>query len=216
MNRSSAFESDDLVRAFSARSAPPPHDGVCPGADDIYEAAAGRLDEERRLAIVDHLAGCPDCACAWQLAAELQPASGSRTSSRRSLHPGWLAAAASVALVVGAGVLLVRLDESPVPGYREAAGTAGPETRLSQSHLPRDDFRLRWSAGPEGASYTVRVTDADLTPLFVRAGLEATEVRVPPESLAGAAAGEALLWQVDMRLPGGNVVASPTYQVELR
>lgn len=219
MKRSPADDTADLAKAFSAREQPAPADRDCPAAADIYEAAAGRLSAPERLRIVDHLTGCAVCARAWRLAAELHTGETDSAAVRHSWRGNsWLlAAAASVVVVLGAALFLAQPDpQVPDPGFRDGGTPRAPESLLERPVLPREDFRLRWSEGPPGVTYTVRITDAELEPVLVESALAATELRVPPEALKDVEPGERLYWQVEMRMHGGGEVVSPTFTVEVR
>jgi hypothetical protein len=216
MNEQRAEEVEFLVHGFAAREPVLPLRQDCPDPADIYEAAAGRLDHELRLRIVDHVTICAECARAWRLAADLQPA---RRAAQKARFPvrtlGMLAAAASI--VVAAGVFfMMEPPEQTLPGYRDGGSLAAPESRVEQSVMPRDEFRLRWSPGPAGATYTLRLTDATLTPVLVETGIAASEFEVPREALDNLDSGSRLYWQVEVRLASGEQAASPTYPVVLR
>ena len=75
---------------------------------------------------------------------------------------------------------------------------------------------LRWSAGPEGARYDVRVTDTALRAIAGAAALSEPEYQVPLESLADLADGDRILWQVETVLPDGSRSTSETFSARIR
>jgi hypothetical protein len=216
MNEQRAEEVEFLVHGFAAREPVLPLRQDCPDPADIYEAAAGRLEHEQRLRIVDHATVCAECARAWRLAADLQPVRRAALEVRfPARRLGMLAAAASVVVAAGVFFILQPAQQTP-PGYRDGGSLAAPESRLEQSVMPRDAFRLRWSPGPPGATYTLRLTDTTLTPVLVETGIAASEFEVPREALDSLDSGSRLYWQVEMRLAGGTRAVSPTYPVVLQ
>jgi hypothetical protein len=131
-------------------------------------------------------------------------------------RPLVLAAAAAVLLVASMSVIqYVRPWGAPAPEYREAPGNvivALPDS----AQLPRDACRLRWSAAPAGARYTVRVAAEDLTTVARATDLETPEYVVPVSALSQIPTGGRIVWQVDATLPDGRVIASPTFVTTLK
>ncbi|HEU5135762.1 MAG TPA: hypothetical protein VFU13_11505 [Steroidobacteraceae bacterium] len=204
-------ELETLARAFAARQGR--HDpSACPPAEQLFEAASGGLDRERRFAIVDHVSKCAECAEAWRLAMELgaRPASRVGESARAKL-PRY-AAAASVMVAVGLTAYFVRPGYEQPPQYRDVANGQAPVSRIGE-RLSRRQFVLRWSAGPEGSTYAVRLTTADLVLVFEKQDITGVELAVPAAMLEKVPAGEPLLWQVEVHLPNGQRVTSQTFVV---
>jgi hypothetical protein len=216
-------EFERLSRAFAAREqSRPQHD--CPDADELFEAAAGTLQTERRLAIIDHVSRCAECTQAWRLASELGvrpvaaasaamggPIPQARSASMRIRR---FAFAASAIVAVGLVTYLVVPVDNGTPQYRDVVDPLAPVSQTPGS-LPRDRFVLRWSPGPQGTTYSVRLSTADLAPIPVRSEVATTELTVPTELLANVKPGQDLLWQVEARLPNGRRVVSETYAVRL-
>ena len=100
------------------------------------------------------------------------------------------------------------------PQYRQASDPLAA-TSTTTSRLPRERFLLRWSPGPAGSSYTLRVSTGELSPLLSKHELATAEFLVPVETLAKVASGQQVLWQVETRLPDGRRVASETFVVTL-
>jgi hypothetical protein len=193
-------------------------------AEEVWAAVRGELTPERRRAIVGHTAVCASCAEAWRLAMEVTPDAIAAAAPRPPAAgaPRWpatfvpLAAAAALVLAVGAGVWLSRPPRSTTaPGFR--GGEAGGIRSLiaDGEALPRDRFRLRWSAGPAGSRYAVRVTTESLDVVAEAEGLEEPAFLVPPPALSSLPAGAALLWRVEAVRPEGERTASPTFLARL-
>jgi hypothetical protein len=207
---------ETLTRAFAARSSSREVLNECPNPELLFEAASGALEREQCLRIVDHVSQCGECSQAWRVAMEL----GARptvkiqagTWTARALALPRFAMAASLILAVGIAAYVSMPRHEPVPQYRDVASPLAPRS-LVASKLPRDRFLLRWSAGPQGSTYTVRLSTADLVPLLLKQDLTTAELLVPPKVLAGVASGDPLLWQVEVRLPNGQRVESNTYAV---
>jgi len=208
---------DDLGRlraAFAARPGPPAPG--CPEPETLWAALHGELPAERRREVVDHLAACAPCAEDWRLAREAAgPLPAAAPGGAGSwLRGAWLAAAAALAVALGAGVFL-RL-QGPAPAeYR--AGTAGEIRSLlaDDARLPRERCRLLWAAPGPGARYEVRVSAEDLSILATVRDVEATELTVPEAALAAVPPGGRILWQVEARLPDGRRVVSRTFRARL-
>lgn len=216
----SRHEFERLSRAFAAREQSHTALDHCPQAEQLFEAAAGGLDREQRLRIVDHVSQCAECSEAWRVAMELgaRPASDVQPSRApfllrwRGMDTRRFALAASVVVAVGiAAYMIIPTQEPP---YREVADSRAPVAGVSGS-LPRDSFLLRWSPGPQGSTYALRLSTADLKPLFVKEGLTRPELIVPAAVFEGIATGTQLLWQVEVWRPNGQRSASETYTVTL-
>ncbi len=186
----------------------------------VWSAVQGDLPPETRRALVDRLATEPALAEAWRIAHALEAPDASAPvapdapavfpPSRRSWPAPWLAAAAVVILGVSAVVLVPRLRES-APVLRQP-GVAEVESLLIPSAaIARDAFELRWTAGPPGSRYRVRVTTEDLQVLAEVTDLDAPVFRVPASTLAGVPAGAIIFWQVDVMTPSTTRLTSPTF-----
>jgi hypothetical protein len=203
-------ELEKLSRAWAARDQSSAHEQH-PDAEELYEAAAGNLDRARRLEIIDHVAKCAECTQAWRIALDV----GAREAKVPVTHRPWrFALAASVILAVGLVTYLVIPVDHETPQYREVVDPLAPVSAIG-STLPRDQFVLRWSAGPPGTTYLVRLSTADLASLLVKSDIAVTELVVPGPVLANVKTGEELLWQVEAQLPDGRRVVSQTYVVRV-
>jgi len=204
-------ELEKLSRAWLARDQSSAHEQH-PDAEELYEAASGNLERARRLEIVDHVAKCAECTQAWQIALDVGARGSQVAVTRRPWH---FALAASVILAVGLVTYFVIPVDQGTPQYRDGVDPLAPVSAIG-STLPRDRFVLRWSAGPPGTTYMVRLSTADLAPLLDQSDIVATELVIPGSMLANVKAGEQLFWQVEARLPDGRRAASHTYVVRVQ
>ncbi len=119
---------------------------------------------------------------------------------------------AALALTFGAFVVvaLVRASNaaSRGAGMEEIASPAPPR-------LPRGAFVLRWTPGPPGTSYDIRVTTPSKAPVASATGLPRAEYRVDPAALAAVPRGGRVLWSVTARRPQGRVVESRPFSTEV-
>ena len=221
---------ETLARAFAARGQSRGVMNTCPDPEQLFEAASGTLECEQRLRIVDHVSQCAECSQAWRMAMELgaRPTTDvmqSRPTLFSRLHlPTWpvrskaieirIAFAAAAMCTIAVAAYLAMPIQQQRPQYRELANPLAPVSLLA-GNLTRERFLLRWSPGPRGSIYTLRLTTADLVPLLVQQDLTRPELLVPSTVLGGVVSGEQLLWQVEVRLPNGQRVASKTNVVTL-
>ena len=128
-----------------------------------------------------------------------------------------LAAAAAIVLAI-AGLTVLRdqgaIAPSDAPTFRADDGSPIASLLEPEAALPREAFELRWS-GPAGARYEVTVTTLDLQVLHVAPDVEASELRVPAEALAGLAAGEAIVWRIAGRGADGARLPARTFTQRL-
>jgi hypothetical protein len=208
-----------LREAFAAlgeRAAPGP---ACPEPDRLWAAATAESPVEERHEIIAHTASCASCAAAFRLARGLsEDASRQVEPHGRLLQRPWLRWAAPLAAVAAALILVVL-----VPGMwrNEPAPYRGGESREIVAEipeaavLPREQADLRWSPGPPGSRYEVRVLTSEGREIAVEADLTTPQYRIPPPALQGVEAGSVLYWQVKAFPPEGTSVASKTFSVRL-
>jgi len=201
----------------------------CPSPETIWDAASGSLPPDSVGRLGAHAAGCRACAAIWREAIILGRAvvaGGVAAPSSRGSGPGrmtirWplITALAATMLLGVAAICLSRLDSPGAGGgeVRRQPEASSIRSLLSEAEpIPRDDFKLRWTAGEAGARYRVHVTTADFDLLSEGRDLERPEFLVPVSALAGVAAGETLLWQVEAVAPAGGRVTSPTFLAKIR
>ena len=189
--------------------------------DRVWRAVAGELPAAERRSLVERLSNEPALAEAWRMAHHGQrpvPVADAATESPRRLMR-WLTpsfAAAAVLVLAIATAVLLRRDGSDGVTLRDAGQNTIESFVAANDGLPRDAFRLRWSAGPADSRYDVRVTNDNLDLLAAVTDLSEPELVVDPASLAGVPSGTRVFWQVGVLLPGGERIVSPTFVVRLR
>jgi hypothetical protein len=194
----------------------------------IWLAVSGVLPPEERREIVERMATDPGCAEVWRIASELWRASQAHAGRADAVAaprlaarwaPSWLAAAAVLLLGTGFGIVTLLNppagDEFRAPSAgRDASGRRGFAVKSlvpPDAALPRDAFQLRWTPGPQGSRYQVRVTTEDLRVLAIGADLTAPEFTVEPAAFSRLPGGVRVFWQVDVSLPNGERLTSSTF-----
>jgi hypothetical protein len=205
-------------------------------ADRVWRAVSGESTPEERREVVARVAADPAWASAWRLAHELnrsasdataraerEPARDSRArhdaerprASRHRFHFAWsrpvwgaLATAALVLVVVGVSL---RQGPDDLPRMRGGETVAIASGVPEDAPLPREHCVLRWSGGPEGTRYSLQLSSDDLSVVHREESLARNEYPVPAEVLAKLPSGTKLLWQVEARLPDGQVRRSATF-----
>lgn len=208
-----------LREAFAAlgeRAAPRPD---CPEPDRLWAAATGEAPVEERHEIIAHTAACASCASAFRLARGLaeeksDPAGRIEPDSRFVRRP-WLRWAAPLAAALILAVLIPFLWRSGPAPYRGGESREIVSEIPEAAVLPRGDTLLRWSAGPPGSRYEIRVLTSEGREIAVESDLTAPRYRIPPSALERVEAGTVLYWQVKAFPPEGTSVASKTFSVRL-
>ena len=191
----------------------------CAAPERIWSAVHGEAPREEARHLLLHAAGCAACGTAVRLAREIGAASGgiAATPARAGIPwYGWAAAAAAVAALLSLPLWLPsRVGPDPA-AYRDPGAETIRSLLPDGESMPRDAFVLRWTPAPPGTRYSVRVTQADLSPVASTQALEDSEWHVPAERLAGLAEGSVLFWRVEAHLPDGGESASEAFQARLR
>jgi hypothetical protein len=214
--------SDDerLRRSFQAMAQAKARACSLEDLDRVWAAVRGGLPAAERRALVERVAGDPAIAEAWRVAHTLRrddPWEPVVESPPATLVVGrWLATAAAALLAISVVVLISRLDRPNGDTMRTPGGTRIESLVPSDAAMPRGAFRLRWSPGPAGSRYHVRVTTGDLEVLTTMANLAEPDVTIDPHVLAGLTPGTAVLWQVEATGPGGQRSASQTFATRLQ
>jgi hypothetical protein len=214
------FEDGRLREAFALSDGLPGRREECPSPERLWESAREELGARENERVIRHLAGCAACSAAWRVARDLAGAEAAiaRAEAPRRLDwRGFIPLAAAAMLILAVGLTLESVGTRPPrsPAYRAEEGSWIRPGEDSPGALPRDRFVLRWSQGPEGSTYDVRVVAAGHGPIARGLRLDRPEFSVPASALAGVASGAKILWQVTAYLPDGRVADSSTFVTEV-
>jgi hypothetical protein len=192
----------------------------CSPSEAIWEAVAGNRPEAEVRAMLTHALGCADCSALWRLARELSSAGQDEAAVRppevralaRPARTRWLVGAGTLAAAAVLALLLVPRsgprETSPVLRGAEDAGLRADATTAT---IDRQHPVLRWSGAPEGSRYSVVVSTRDLTVLYRKTGIPASEAEIPVEALSAVPAGADIVWRVEAITPGGHRLASGAF-----
>lgn len=213
-------EDDRLREAFAQADSLPGLGEACPPPERLWDSARGALAARENERIVRHLAGCAACATSWRLAREVagvEPALAPAEAPRRLDWRVWAPLAAAAVLIVAIGLTFeaVSTRRGASPAYRAEEGTWIEPEEGSPGAMARDRFVLRWTLGPQGSTYDVRVVAADGRPVARGLRIDRPEFEVPASALAGLPRGAKIFWQVTAYLPDGRVSDSPTFIVRI-
>ena len=209
---------EELRKAFQSLGQTSHDEPSAADLDAVWRAVAGELPADERRALVDRMAGDPALAESWRVARELhrEAMPGAASAPVRRSIPSWMAAAAVLLVAVGIGVV-VRFSTPTVDDtFRNSDRYVVNSLVQPDATLARDAFRLRWTPGPTGSRYHLRVTTADLKVLTTVSDLTTPEFVVTSDLLATVTPGSRVFWQVDVTLPEGNTVSSPTFAVKVQ
>jgi hypothetical protein len=203
---------DRLREAFASLAANGQPAPPCPDPDALWRAAHGELAPEVARELVAHTARCPPCAEAWRLAREMEPEVAA--SAPRLARSPWFAMAAAVVVAIGA-LLFMRDTSDPPAEYRAGDEPVVRSLVAEDRPVPRERFELRWTPGPPGTSYDLRVATPALVTLTEARNLTDSRFVVPATMLAGLPARSSVLWQVEARFPDGRRATSATFTARL-
>lgn len=209
----------DALRAAAITAQPRPD---CPSADEIWGALHLELPPGDRLRIIDHTIECPSCAEAWRLAMEIERADSTRIAAPVR-GPSWAqpqtwvgVAAALVLVALGSVIALQWRGPSVDPAVRDPGTDVIRSLVPEAAALPKQEFRLRWSGGPDGTRYDLVVTTPALEVVDEVRGLERPEHIIDANRLAAVPPGSRLLWRVIAHLPDGSTMSSTTFGVTVQ
>jgi hypothetical protein len=123
----------------------------------------------------------------------------------------WVAAAAVLIVAVGLGVQFLGPEVEVEPAYRVQESAWLLLEGEDGEVLPRESFVLRWSDGPQGSTYDIRVMTEDLNIVAEARMLELSQFQVPPEALEALPDGALIYWQVTAHLPDGRGIDSDSF-----
>jgi len=207
---------ETLLDAFAASIEVAGDGRACPTWEAIWKSAHRELERREEDVILMHVGECPACAASWRMARDLaldaadRPAAPVNKMPRRMAWMPLAAAAVLVVAVAGVGIMWIAPDEQE-PAYRTIEGEwLRPEIPLEEP-LARDDCLLRWTPGPMGSTYKVRVTSENLEIISVGRWLDEPEFLVSATALEELPPGSRIFWQVSARLPDGHRVDSASF-----
>jgi hypothetical protein len=213
---------DDRLRDEFAKISELAGDGKeCPPPETLWSSGRAELDPVDNEPVILHLSECTACAAAWRIAqdlAEERLRERAPVSRKRLVVSRWASLAATAAVVLAVVSLVVfntyeRRTTPPI--YRTQEVNWLQPVVPDGVSLPRDAFVLRWTGGPEGTTYDVRVTTASLDPVAGASRLDRSEFRVSEDALAGISSGAQVFWQVTAHLPDGRRLESASFAVKL-
>jgi hypothetical protein len=210
-------ERGEELAALFQRTAPHGAGANCPEPERIWAAASGELSLEEVGAVVDHSAQCADCSEALRLARDLTLAAGPSASHRKrwSPQPKWLIGLALAAGLAGLVVVSAKQDRLPGPLAERGVEELSIRSALPEARQSRAALVLRWVPYPHARRYNITLATTDLRVLLERAGVESTELAIPPAILATLSPGARLFWRVEATLDDGRSVESPAFPLEL-
>jgi len=194
---------EELQRAYrrSLASRPPSDRASCPDPAALETLALGRGPEAARLKLLDHVMQCPDCRREFDLLRTLAEAEPHRGMTGRT----WMAAAASVVILFGAGYGVWRGvgggGEAVLRGPSEAVVLVTP----APDAAPPGSITFLWRSQDEAFEYVLEILDPEGESLFTHRTSDTVLLLDPAgePTLRGD-----LLWWVRARLRNGEERAS--------
>ncbi len=194
----------------------------CPPPDRLWATAVGESTAEERREVIAHMATCGSCAAAFRLARGLVQEEASTQAPPepiRLVREPWVRWSVGLAAAAALVATLTPLGWwHQTPQYR---GDRDGEIRslirdgAEGTPLPREKAELRWTAGPPGSRYEVRVLTRDGQEVAVESGLERPQYTIPPSALSRLPPGTLLYWQAKMLSPDGVSTQSKTFSIRL-
>jgi hypothetical protein len=201
---------------------------TCPASDAIWASACGR-DGDLDRALLAHVGSCGACAAAWRVARDMggvadsalacgAGAGVSRSAPVARRVPRLAALVAAAVMVAAVGVAL----RGPGPPMERSVEYRAPRGEWIRALVPegqplsRAQCLLRWTPGPAGSTYDVRVMTESLDAVAGGRGLDTAEFLVAPALLERVPGHGKLVWQVTVHLPDGARNDSRSFAHELR
>jgi len=187
----------------------------CPSPEDLVRVVTEEAGRKERARILDHVAGCGECApllkSLLRLSGEVDRLTG-KAGLRQGPKPLLSRRAALWALagLIGLTVVsysVIRLAERPV-----VRGTSVIQVRLISpkqgAALIAGDIELGWEAVPKASRYTVELFDASLEKIWRSGSLTGTKLKLPEDARGIVLKGETYFWKVLAVLEDGQEFAS--------
>jgi hypothetical protein len=196
-----AMTDEPRLRAWYAEALARRVEGEAGHVDlEVLDAlAAGRLDDDRALPLLDRVMSDPALLREYELLRATHAAGRLRSAGA----PRWLALAAALALVASATAVW-QATRPAGPAVLRGGAAVTLVAPAADAPVP-GPVRLMWRAVPAAVRYVVEVSDDQGRPVM-REETADTVLAVPPGRLA---AGSAYLWWVEARTPAGSLRSSP-------
>jgi hypothetical protein len=174
----------------------------CPPAERLHELVSRSGSEDTRLALANHVMACPHCLPEFELLRSMEAAMPEKKPALR-----WMALAASIAVLVTAGIIGRQLLRPTSDVLRE-----NPVVRLiapADGDQVSAPVRLIWNRVPDAVEYQVQILTSEGS-LVYRGTTPDTAMAV--DSLAGSQ----FIWQVSAEYSTGEPARSRPTRFSLR
>ncbi|MEN6559939.1 MAG: hypothetical protein ABFD52_04095 [Acidobacteriota bacterium] len=201
----------------------------CPAPDDLVRLVTDEARRKERSRLLDHVAGCRDCALlvrsALRLSAELDgiladaPARRTRFAGEGArLSVGRRAAVAALAGLAGLAIVtysVIRLTERPV-----IRGVSETQVRLivpkNEASVAAGEIEFKWEPAPRAVRYVVEIFDQSLQKTWQSDPVTETRLKLPEEARDAVPAGQTYFWRVTAVLEDGQELASKLSEFSVR
>lgn len=175
---------------------------ACPGDEAVAALVLGELDADERRRVADHVTDCRRCAASYRALRALHTEAQNGPSRRRRAR--WPAVAAAAVLAVGLGATLVWLGRAGGPGPMDGALRGGAP--FEETVQPADGAVLdgslptfSWPAQTGAEAYRLRIYDESAEPLWESPMRSATSVTLPAHVATRLTGGGRYFWTVDVQ-----------------
>ena len=212
----------EIYRAGIEEKGPGPGT-ACPAPEDLARLVTGEAGRKERRRILDHVAGCGDCApllkSLLRLSGEVDRLTG-KAETRQGPKPllSRRAALGALAGLVGLTVVtysVIRLAERPV-----VRGTSGIQVRLISpkqgASLAAGDIELKWEAVPKASRYTVELFNRSLEKVWRSGPVTDAYLKLPEDARGVILGGETYFWRVTAVLEDGREIVSKLAEFSIR
>jgi hypothetical protein len=182
----------------------------CLTPENLVSLVERRLPEEERLRTLDHVMACALCRKEFELLRSVTSAQR-EAAARRRMAPA-LALAASILVVVGAGVLWRTLGAHNASSDTLRGPTDQVEL-ISGGTLAGQKPSFTWKPVPRALHYTVEVLDTAGTAVFSAMTTDTTLAL--PDSVTLVSGGQ-YRWWVQATLLDGKNITSPAVPLQMR
>ena len=195
----------------------------CPSPEDLVRLVTDRVRRKERARLMDHVAGCGECAPLLKsllrlseevdrLTGKAEPSQGPKPLLSRR------AALWALAGLIGLTVVtysVIRLAERPV-----VRGTSGIQVRLISpkqgASLAAGDIELKWEAVPKASRYTVELFNRSLEKVWRSGPITDAQLKLPEDARRVILGGETYFWRITAVLEDGQEVLSKLAEFSIR